>query len=426
MILDRIRKRIDYARFYTLYEQSIPTIDTWQAASLQRLIHYAEKNVPMWNAILKSQGIHADAIRSTRDLRLLPIIGKNDFLGKPSDEYTDNSRRILTRESTTSGSTGKPFEFFPSNKYFDPLYSHFCTFRFLAHKRRSLQSLSKMRNVRIRVTSNTIPNRLYIGISEFLQDTGAALTKIRDFKPEAIYAPPSLLLKLAQAVGKNPDDAISVPYVISTAEMLQMSVRAFIEATLGCEVYDSYGTEEVGTIAVECERHDGQHLLPESAIVEIVDMNGDSIPEDQEGRVIVTDLLNYNMPFIRYDTGDRGVMTTVRCKCGLYTPRIWIKGRYAGFLQFYERTIHRMQFETKMNCYMSSVLQYQVVKRTPDELLMRIIPVPGFNMTTEEHIKRDMRELTGERVNINVELVSSITPMPSGKSQTTVDESIQA
>ncbi len=426
MLFDRIQKGWREARFYRLYLQSMPDIKKWQDDALCDLIHHAERNIPMWNTILKERVGSAAAIRNTDDLRLLPIIGKKDFMGKVSEEYTDNSGAIRTTLHTTSGSTGIPFEFYTGDKYFHPYYSNFAHFRFLAQQGRGLQSLSETRSALLQGTLIPKRNQLFLTISDLLQDTNDSIAKIADFKPEVLISSPSLLLKLAQAVAKKPLGALHIPYVNSTSEMLSPTTRTFIESNLRSEVYDRYSTEEVGTISMECHRHNGQHLHPESVIVEIVDMNGDPTPEGNEGRVIVTDLLNYNMPFIRYDTGDRGIMTTTRCECGLYSPRIWIMGRYAGSLDFNGHPIHRIEFEKKLRYFMASILQFQIVKSGVYELTVRIIPTLRFDSASAGKIKEALQPLVGKDIMITIDLISAIKTMPSGKSQTIVDESQSA
>lgn len=425
MMFKYLRERLAAARFYSLYLRSPSVIKKWQDASVRNVVRHAGRNVPMWRMILEERGLNIDSIQGVDDLRLLPIINKGSFMGKEYAFYTDNSRNLPTETHMTSGSTGRPFTFLPSDKMlFDKYYNNFGRFRFLTWKKRSLFSLPEIRSARIRVTPEIAESRLFIHVSEFLQDPNSTIAKINAFKPEVIESCPSVLIRLAQVALQDPSHAPRVPYAVTVGEMLARSARKLIENSLHCELYDRYGTEEFGTVGLECDQHNGYHIHPESVVVEVVNAAGKRVREGEEGRIVITSLLNYNMPFIRYDIGDCGTMRTERCACGLRTPRVWIVGRYAGLLHFNGRDFHRMEFETKLKRFGSSIIQYQVVKTGPRTLAVRIVPASGFDPSSMQRIEEEMRGVVGVGVEIQVEKVAHIAQMPSGKSQTIVDESV--
>ena len=53
----------------------------------------------------------------------------------------------------------------------------------------------------------------------------------------------------------------------------------------------------------ECEAHDGHHVVAEGYIVEILRDGKPALP-GEIGEVVITDLNNYCMPFLRYRIGD--------------------------------------------------------------------------------------------------------------------------
>ena len=75
-------------------------------------------------------------------------------------------------------------------------------------------------------------------------------------------------------------------------------------------------------LGAECERHEGLHLTAEQTLLEIVDDEGHPVAPGTEGNVVVTDLYNYGMPFIRYRIGDVGSLDRSACACGRSLPRI--------------------------------------------------------------------------------------------------------
>ena len=92
--------------------------------------------------------------------------------------------------------------------------------------------------------------------------------------------------------------------IVTTGECLSANDRRLIGGAIGAPVYDRYGLVEVaGYVAQECERHTGLHVNGGLAFVEVL-KDGEACGPGEKGRLVVTNLHNYVMPFIRYDTGD--------------------------------------------------------------------------------------------------------------------------
>ena len=76
-------------------------------------------------------------------------------------------------------------------------------------------------------------------------------------------------------------------------------------------MFETYGCREVMLIATECAAHAGLHLSMETLVVEVVvreRRNGRRARASpgELGEVVITDLTNLAMPFIRYANGDLG------------------------------------------------------------------------------------------------------------------------
>jgi phenylacetate-CoA ligase len=76
----------------------------------------------------------------------------------------------------------------------------------------------------------------------------------------------------------------------------------------------------VGPIGQECEFHDGMHVNAECLHVEVEPQDGSE--GSALGRILVTDLLNHGMPFVRYEIGDIGMLASRPCPCGRGLPRL--------------------------------------------------------------------------------------------------------
>ena len=67
------------------------------------------------------------------------------------------------------------------------------------------------------------------------------------------------------------------------------------------KIFNSYGSREVSQIAMEC-KHSNMHISSENQIVELAENN--SLKEKKLKNIIITNLNNFCMPFIRYEIGD--------------------------------------------------------------------------------------------------------------------------
>src|SRR5205085_9123193 len=122
--------------------------------------------------------------------------------------------------------------------------------------------------------------------------------------------------------------------IISSAQTLPDTSRRIIEESFGCKVFDKYGAREFSGIAYECEAHQGHHVVGEGYVVEVL-KDGRPAAPGEIGEVVVTDLNNYCLPFIRYRIGDLAEQLDPRqaCACGRGLPRLGkIEGRVQSII----------------------------------------------------------------------------------------------
>lgn len=104
----------------------------------------------------------------------------------------------------------------------------------------------------------------------------------------------------------------------------------------GCRLAEICNCEEVGNVAWECPRTAGvMHVNSDACVLEIVDEDGRPARSGEGGRVIVTNLFNRTMPFIRYELGDRAaLLPSKRCECGYDGPSMTlVAGRSGDFIR---------------------------------------------------------------------------------------------
>ena len=100
---------------------------------------------------------------------------------------------------------------------------------------------------------------------------------------------------------------IKLAGVVSGSDMLFDDVRDSIEHLFKCRCYSRYSNEENGILAQDDKENNVFIINEANYYIEVFKLDTDELAEVGEiGRIVVTDLYNYAMPMIRYDTGDIG------------------------------------------------------------------------------------------------------------------------
>ena len=151
-------------------------------------------------------------------------------------------------------------------------------------------------------------------------NTEIQVQAIADLKP-AIYAgTPSFLRILAEKADELKLDFSSIRKGMVGAEALTPSLRQSMQER-GIELFNTYGTADVGLIAYESPAHDGM-LVDEGVIFELVEPLGSApVAEGEIGEVVLT-VLTSTYPLIRYGTGDLSAALPGRSPCGRTNTRI--------------------------------------------------------------------------------------------------------
>ncbi|MDP3947490.1 MAG: hypothetical protein Q8Q41_02255 [bacterium] len=409
--------RLQWQRIHTSSESSIRL---WQHQQLRKIVRHSYQSVPLyqelWRGLLESG--------QPVDLKKLPIINKETFRTRPSEEHLDNSRPLLSQWHATSGTSGEPFRVLMRDHLLQDSYAEFLKYRFLWWRGFSLQKIKSLKIARIRIRGHSDRNCLVLSVADFFKDTQSAVFALRDFAPEIIEGYPSMLIELCRYIQENNLRGILRPrFIVASGEMLNRAERTFVETILGGEAYDRYGLEELGVVGVECKFHVGFHPYSESYILEIVNENGEDVPVEHRGRIVITDLFNYSMPFIRYDTGDMGTLLDSPCRCGLQAPRLLLEGRYSAVLQFQKRKVHHLEFDGVLDSFQNAIMRYQVVKISENSIKVLIIPGESFSSSISRRIREGVCGLVGDTVRVTVEPSRAMVLTPAGKCRILVDMS---
>ena len=277
-----------------------------------------------------------------------------------------------------------------------------------------------------RALINRIQNRwFYNAMVLDAERCEACVDLINRVRPAALVGYAGCLVTLADHVVSHPGCLTHrVRSIITAAEGIDGNQVARLSAALGGMVYQSYGSREFMLIGMECRAHGGYHLSSDNLLVEVVDEAGRPCVE-QAGRILVTDLHNAATPFIRYETGDVGVMSAEPCPCGLPFPLLRrVDGRVQDLLtlpggkQVSALLLpHVMKEHRWVNAY-----QLEVMEDDPSRWILNVMSDTDVTEAARIALVANMHRWVGETVAINLRHVDRLVRAPNGKTPVVVRE----
>ncbi len=137
-------------------------------------------------------------------------------------------------------------------------------------------------------------------------------------QPDTYVGMPAACLSMLRMCGKG-----SLRRALVSGDACPVSVTAAIEEILGSKLWPHYGSREMGLGgAICCPAHEGMHLRENHVIPEIIDADGNVLPDGTWGELVITTIGMEAQPLIRYRTGDYTRLLPGVCRCGSEVKRI--------------------------------------------------------------------------------------------------------
>ena len=409
-------------------------IREFQLLKLRQLVRHAYQHSRYYRKLFDSLGIKPQDIRTLADLQKLPLLDKdtireNLYFGLLSDNHDKN--KIL--KISTSGSTGQPFVCYADQ--------HQLEMRWAATLRSMEWTGYQFGDKQMRLWHQTLGMTWTQIVREYLdamlsrrkfisayQMTGNNIKKfvkaLNRHKPALIDGYAESFNFLAHYLSDQDMTEIHSPKgIISSAQALPDQSRKIIEKVFKCAVFDKYGSREFSGIAYESNGHDGHMVVAENYIVEIIKDGRHALP-GEVGEVVITDLNNYCMPFLRYRVGDLAVaIDDIKISpCGRGLPRIGtIEGRVQAIIMgkngnFVPGTFFAHLYKD----YGHIIRQYKVIQEEDESVTLQIVKAVGFNDDEFNKLIDIHREFLGKDMNIRVDFVKEIPMVRTGKQQGSV------
>ncbi len=161
--------------------------------------------------------------------------------------------------------------------------------------------------------------------------------------------------------------------VRAMGEALGDDLRELCREAWGVGVSDTYSSDEVGYIAIQCPENEHYHVQAETLLLEVLDADGKACGPGETGRVVVTALHNFALPLIRYELGDYAEVSAP-CSCGRGLPVLKrILGRVRNTLVLADGSCYWPSFGNHKFRALAPVLQHQFVQTGFDTIEARLV-----------------------------------------------------
>lgn len=405
----------------------------FQRKRFEELLIHCKKNVSYYREFLDT---YDEKNFKNFDIKSLPILTKDILRNKFNELKSDDLQSRDWMINSSGGSTGEPVKIIQ-----DTYYSYHSEARKnICFQWAGLETGDNL--IKLWGSERDIlgTNRLLDKIKNFLKNeiilNAFILSRyimkkfIKIFnssKPSVILAYVNAIYELSNFAKKENIKISHQKSIISTSGVLYPFIRKEIEIIFGCKVYDQYGSREVSCIASECEYHNGLHISEETIILEIVDENGNECPIGVEGDVLVTSLVNYAMPIIRYKIGDRAIMEPGFCKCGRFHKRLKnVVGRSMDNFKLRDGTIIPSEYFIH---FIGVVLnrgilkKIQIIQKSYDVIDLHVVYSDEEILSEDiQNIIQAVKKVMGENCTVNIHEKENIAPNSSGKFRYTICE----
>jgi phenylacetate-CoA ligase len=405
-------------------------LEETRSQRLQRLVTYTYQKVPYYRRLMAERGLRPADIAVPSDLPRLPVLTKDLIRENTSDLLAAGFPRTELLRGQTGGSSGTPLCFYASREG-QLTHGHARSLRamewahvFLGDRTVIVTKRGSGASARRWLThavSRAVSRDVFIDSSGFSDTTlPDVVDRIGAIRPQALRGYASAVCIIADFIQETGMQTPEVGEVVVGGEQLFDEQRSLLNNVFGRQPFSRYSSFENFDIAMECDAHKGMHINAEDLIVEIVDDDGNPVPPGTRGRLLVTNLHEYGMPLLRYDTDDESSFTGADCPCGRRLPLIdAVIGKTGNVI----RTLSGKRLSPltlgASNLAPMGVRRFQFVQESLDRVVVRIVPEPRLRAdevaALPSRVKDTFGRVLGDDVHIDVVVVDQIQPTPAGK-----------
>jgi len=394
-----------------------------QFSQLRVLVRHALEHTGYYRGFLDRAGIASPDDLTPEVYRRWPLLSRRDV----QQHREAMIARTIPREhgelseTYTSGSTGTPVRFLGTRAA--QFFEHAFVLRDHLWQQRDFRQ--KLGAIRLFAESGT--QRLWGPAinAAFATGPGVVLDISTDVseqfewilreRPGYLLTTPSnldaLLARSAEA-RRRPSGLLQV---MTYAEALRDGLRDDVMERWGVPLSDAYSSREFGPIALQCPGATHYHVQAENLYVEVLRDDGEPCAAGETGRVVVTGLHNFAMPFLRYEIGDYAEAGEP-CACG---RGLAVLRRIAGRVtnMAVDPTGRRFWpgLRPSLLLQVAPVRQVRLRQHTPSQIELEYVMDRDLDASEQAGIAAALTELLGYPFEFQLTRVAEISRGDGGK-----------
>jgi phenylacetate-CoA ligase len=422
----------------TVYLWSREKIEKMQSERFKKIVHFAWIN-PFYRRIWKEAGIEPKDIRGIEDIRKLPVVTVFDFkaaidafppFGDHQGITPEGAKKKPLKLQSSGGTTGKP-----RPTFFGPIEWEI---NGISSARALFIQGARPGDIMQIPTNASTANFAWC----FYYACHAWLGVVPITSGSGIVTPTRRQIGLAREWGTNlwasfPEymghmgkvaiDELNFDVrdlrtkLIHTylGSDLSGRLRRDLEEMWGCDVFDNYGTHEIGVPAFECREKAGLHFQEDLGYVEVVNPDtNEPVNTGERGDLVYTSFYRQHPPLIRYNLKDliRIIHSNKRCSCGSWLLRMdHFLGRSDEMVKLRGTNVYPMACLDAVRADPRSTGEWIcIVDRlgegldAKDEMIVKV-ECKDENMNMEDFKKR-----MEERLKLDIGVRVTVEPVPPG------------
>jgi phenylacetate-CoA ligase len=413
-----VRKRLEESQWW-----SADRLTDDRTGRLRHFLADIGLRVPYYRDLFKRLGFDPGSVRSIDDLSALPLLNKHDIRVNV-DRLKADGHGPLTRYNT-GGSSGEPLIFYMGRGR----KSHDVAAKWRATRWWDVDigdselvvwgspiELGAQDRIR-RLRDGLMRSHLLPAFEMSATNLDRFVETIRSRRPTMLFGYPSSLSLIARhAQQKHLEmSRLGIRVAFVTSEKLYDEQRTLISEVFACPVANGYGARDAGFIAHQCPSG-SLHISAEDIIIETVGPDGRHVGSRKPGEIVVTHLATADFPFVRYRTGDIGVLTDRICPCGRNLPVLEeVQGRTTDFVVAQDGTVmHGLALIYTVRD-LPGVERFRIEQVSIDQTIVKVVTGAAFDQVSEDRIVCDFKARLGRSVDVRIEKVSEIASEASGK-----------
>ncbi|EIY46551.1 MULTISPECIES: phenylacetate--CoA ligase family protein [Bacteroides] len=321
----RYRLGKEYSSFMSLQQES----HTWDNVQKERyavtnfsqIFEYSKVNFPFYQNLYKKAGVFDLKIKRLSDINRIPVISKADIRNHIS-EFSGNM--LLN----TGGTSGEPFQFYVDKNAFAREWAHMHSIWFKkGYTPTDLKITLRGKNLRNKsYVYNPVHNEFvvnsYMRVSDYKKDL---LNLFNKHKIQYIHGYPSaiygFLKEIDECTNRQEKSIIAqnLKVCFLSSEFPATYMMEYIKNNWNLDYISWYGHSEMCILAYDENKNNNYFPFITYGFAENV-----------QGHLIGTSFHNFDMPLIRYDTGD--LITSNNRENELMTSFQITQGREADYI----------------------------------------------------------------------------------------------